>query len=386
MAQDIPFVPRFYIDEIQYMKALGLLKFEEGGNVGLGNTEGLYGLEDFDYRDASKLFNFNPTDYFHMNTQGGDWLSGTDKFSISMPTIFKNEGDFEQRKYFAVLGHNFKDADMSFQVSSHFPNRDEDDDEVLDLTLISDQTTEIINSLAWAPDYPQSYAYNGFSIDELTTKPSDNIEFRMSYNQVNIMRKFGIGAISFGSIFDLSISPDLNLRMSYEYGVDEKESRSGSTLSNVRWWQKPLWVDQGAWELDEDGESKYFTEERDLERLKHRRSGRRVYDLTFTFMTGDELLATNPNLSTTSFVSGDLSDNGSDVFDNHITLFSDNSFYSQVVHKTLGFSIPFIFQPNKDSNNPQDFMLAKIDSKKGWELEQIAPSLFRTKLRIKEVW
>ena len=71
--------------------------------------------------------------------------------------------------------------------------------------------------------------------------------------------------------------------------------------------------------------------------------------------------------------------------DDILTLYNDNSIFSQLVQKTAGFSIPFIFQPNKNYARPDGFMYAVIDQN-SIEIEQIGVNLFRTSLRIKEVW
>ena len=65
---------------------------------------------------------------------------------------------------------------------------------------------------------------------------------------------------------------------------------------------------------------------------------------------------------------------------------NDNSFFAQVVHKTMGFHLPFIFQPNSDYCKPDGFMLARVDSRSGFKLSQIAPDLWKCNLVIKEIW
>ena len=47
--------------------------------------------------------------------------------------------------------------------------------------------------------------------------------------------------------------------------------------------------------------------------------------------------------------------------DDILTLYNDNSIFSQLVQKPAGFSIPFIFQPNKNYARPDGFMYAVID-------------------------
>jgi len=180
--------------------------------------------------------------------------------------------------------------------------------------------------------------------------------------------------------------------MSYEYGVKSKETQYGSTTTNIEWTTKPTWNGRPAWELYSsiDTDSAYQIEKD----LAWRKSGRRVYDLLFTFLDSDDMLATSSVINNedqldadifTGDSSGALTDNGIDVVDNNINIKTDNSFYAQVVHKTMGFALPFIFQPNKNYAKPDGFMFAKIDEK-DFSLEQLAPDLWRVKMKIKEVW
>ena len=75
---------------------------------------------------------------------------------------------------------------------------------------------------------------------------------------------------------------------------------------------------------------------------------------------------------------GDL--NASNLLDK--TILTDDNFYSQVIHKTNGGQLPFIFQPNKDDNT--NFAIAKIDS--GFTFEQVANGVYNVKMTIREVW
>ena len=127
--------------------------------------------------------------------------------------------------------------------------------------------------------------------------------------------------------------------------------------------------------------------------------------LSFSFLSDDDVFATNPNVTTAGMQDGLFSGDkisytpedsnntnlqlvGSSSItgtDDILTLYNDNSIFSQLVQKTAGFSIPFIFQPNKNYARPDGFMYAVIDQN-SIEIEQIGVNLFRTSLRIKEVW
>ena len=66
-------------------------------------------------------------------------------------------------------------------------------------------------------------------------------------------------------------------------------------------------------------------------------------------------------------------------------IFSDNSFISLVVNKTLGFTLPFIFQPDKNNNSPDQFCMAKIDAK-SFKMTQTSFRKYTVSMTIREVW
>jgi hypothetical protein len=62
-----------------------------------------------------------------------------------------------------------------------------------------------------------------------------------------------------------------------------------------------------------------------------------------------------------------------------------NDFYSQVIHKTNGGQLPFIFQPDKDNYNPDQFAICRLDMK-SFQYEQVANNVYNVKLKIRECW
>ena len=64
-------------------------------------------------------------------------------------------------------------------------------------------------------------------------------------------------------------------------------------------------------------------------------------------------------------------------------IISDDNFYSQVIHKTNGGQLPFIFQPNKDDDT--NFAICKFDQN-SFSFQQTAPNLYSVKMKIREVW
>lgn len=381
MARDIPFKPRFFIDHLQFLKHTGIIgAFDSNINDNIQVVDNT-GADFFTNENAMKLFDFNPTN--HINLPYSEYnlqnLNGSE-IRVKFNTGLKKSSDWEGRWYIATLGHNFYSTNAKIRANFAV--------EQGPLQPNGVWATEIINGM-------NPINYNGFSIEEITVKPQDDdyakwINFSIFNRQSDIdLGDINLGAISFGKIFDLSISSDMKMSMSYEYGFDTKTSRNGAYLSNSRWFQKPLFAGFPAFEL---------SKEESVDAIGFRKSGRRVYDLSFTYLSGDETLATSGVLDGTTLegylfegdTSGDLTDTDTDnniasVHEANINIMNDNSIYSQIVHKSMGFQLPFIFQPDTRYSKPDGFMLARVDEK-DFQVEQLMPDLYRIKMKIEEIW
>ena len=101
------------------------------------------------------------------------------------------------------------------------------------------------------------------------------------------------------------------------------------------------------------------------------RSGRRVWNLEFSYMDDGDLWGSNQSLLTSTT----FQDN----------LLTDLNFFSQVWHKTLGGTIPFIFQPNANDNNPSQFAICRLRNN-SLKATQPAFNVYDISVVIEEVW
>ena len=205
----------------------------------------------------------------------------------------------------------------------------------------------------------------GFSIAKLDVMPTV-----ISFDSGNA------GSILLGTFFEFSHSPDLNLSLSYEYGgIKETTTKGGSTLTNAFYTKPPKWTDTlGAWELGGTA--------------AHAKSGRRVWDLSFSYLQDSDMFPMLSSLNpyeSTSATEEVYSDNPETNWHIGETLLDDNTFYSQVIHKTNGGQLPFIFQPDNNNNNPDGFAICKFDMD-SFEFSQVANGVYNIKLKIREVW
>ncbi len=165
------------------------------------------------------------------------------------------------------------------------------------------------------------------------------------------------GSVLLGTYYDFPTSPDLNLSLSYEYdGVTEITTKGGSTLTNANYVKPPNWGTLGAWEFG-GGNPKIS------------RSGRRVWNISFSYMADSEVFPTNLALT-----NNDTNNSTTDTLLQEDTL-------QRAIHLTNGH-LPFIFQPNIDE---KVFAIAKFDQR-SFNFTQKAPNIYSVSLKIREIW
>ena len=237
--------------------------------------------------------------------------------------------------------------------------------------------------------------FSGFSIstfDDNDISPNNDTWLRAIINQENVPEDSPlptIGAVSMGNFYDFSHSADLRLSLSYDYsGTKTIETKGGASLSNSFWSKPPMWGDLGAWELKKpDVENDPTTEEDETLTVaqanqKLSRSGRRVWDLSFSYLSQEDTFPKYNQLTTLATDDEPTGYTGETDTSRVNILPSSDDFYSQVIHKTNGGQLPFIFQPNKDDNTL--FAICKLDS--DFKFDQVANGVYNCKIRVREIW
>ena len=312
------------------------------------------------------------TPRFYVNAL--EWLKVNGKLSYSIPqyntlpvtpvtydignsAVTIPDGTLSTKSFVAILGHNFGNVweynDIAYKITS-------------DAGDWSD-TISVINgsSDVW---------HNGFSISTFNgTGMYTDLFFDHTSSGSYIPT---ISSILIGNYYEMPHSPDLNLSISYEYdGVDQITTKGGSTLTNTRYSKPAKWGDMGAWDLG--------GYEADLGYIG--RSGRRIFDLSFSYLDDGDALGLNQNIGISVWGVQDANDYDDDDIDTYYAynILTDDSFYTQVVHRTNGGTIPFIFQPDKDDIS--NFAICVMDQK-SIQFQQTAPGLYSVKLKLREVW
>ena len=319
--------PRFYIDSGLYQQSIGAWTPED---------------------DQVSLLQLNPTNIMEAPTN-----------DIAIPRI-------SPIRYVAFLGHN---------GGSYYPawgTNIEDDIETAENESQADVDgfAEVVNMNGYN-DEPE--AHSGFSIGTFNDSEDATVMKAVIANE-----EATLGAVSIGNYYDMPHSPDLNLKLSYEYdGVETIQTKGGATLSNASYTKPADWGDRGAWQLgDVEGVP-----------ISNLRSGRRVWDLSFSYLSDSDIF---PSVAAvTNYEAGDsfVQDNPQDN-----TLLEGTDFFSAVWNKTLAGHLPFIFQPDggggvagEGNFNPDQFCIARFVGN-SLQYDQVANNVYNIKLKIRESW
>ena len=201
------------------------------------------------------------------------------------------------------------------------------------------------------------------------------------------------GSAVIGTYYEMTKSANLSLTLSYDYGgTKEMIARNGATFSNTFYHRPPKWTNDsfdyqiGAWELDKF----YFasTEFPSGAEQNLARSGRRTWDLRFSYLDDSDVWGSNQSVNYFRLDQSDtalLDDGDYTLGVYNYNILSDDNFFSQVWHKTLSGTLPFIFQPDKDNYNPDQFAIARF-KQNSLKVTRSAFSVYDIFVSIEEVW
>ncbi len=242
--------------------------------------------------------------------------------------------------------------------------------------------TEVVNMNPYHGYNNSGSGYNGFTIMIHNVVPSS---LPMSYydtsNNSWPAAELHIGSLVLGTFYDMPHSPDLKLTMTREMdGVKRVRTKGGNDLIDHKYTKPAPWGVLGAWEL---GGSPKLS-----------RSGRRIWDLSFSQLQDGDMFPEVSNITTheastpEGYTYPSYSDYGTNPYEWGLLQqngWGNNNFYGEVIHRTNGGQLPFIFQPDSSNNNPDGFAICKFDMNT-FKFEQVANGVYNIKVKIREVW
>ena len=294
MAYNSVATPRFYVDELQYVKSIGLdveqLYLNNGYPYPLeGDGDSRTILTDPD------LFTFTPEiqkNVLHLKIllEGApDWVF-TNQMYWYIPNITEGHlvEDENIGRYVAMLNHDLGDRELKLFHKWIEP------DYVWE-GWDTDEKSEILNM----DDSDGKVSLNGSTIFKLQDNPSTESKFRIMGVRIEDFPSFisgqranemNLGTLSYGIYYDMTVNPDLNLTMEMEFkGYNSFETLNGSTLTRT--------INPGStWWYDVSGNRKdpwYVGESSGISKANRRR----VWSLGFSYISDKDLLSSNPTSS-----------------------------------------------------------------------------------------
>ena len=376
--------PRFYIDQIQYLRSIGF-DFERA-YLDEGFTEEFINNGENTKHSIiqdSEVFTFEPT--MQKNIISNNGIGSPDDFLYwVVPTGYLTPPELDSSnigRYVAFLNHDIGSRNFRAWFNwFNYSNASEQDPSKDSIINFEYSTHQIYN--------------NGFSIFELKKDGDafnpDN-EYKnmarigvakieeLSNDQVN---EVNIGALSWGIYYDMPHSPELDVTMTIENdGYDAITTQGGAHLTNIRYNGAPMWeridgTEVPPWTIGEPT-------------AVGRRRGRRVWSMNFKYLSEKDLFASNymSNNYTENPDGYDSADLDTDADNNEVfyyNLDNDNSFHAQVLNK-IGNGQRFIFQPDNTNNNPDQFAICQLDQD-SLNIKQVANGVYDISLKIIEVW
>ena len=310
------------------------------------------------------------TPVFYMNDV--EWLDslgvismGSDHFRTLPvnPTPFTSQYNnspisMQEKSFFAILGHTFASDGVT---NIYIPGW-------------SSGIADVVN---------HDFGCDGFTITKFNGTGLTNLGIFNQTEPVNI------GSVVIGTYYEMPHSPDLSLTMEREYGgIKTIETKGGASLSNSFYNGSPKWGSLGVWELNDPTPS--FTEDAYLYSGYYNqdlaRSGRRIWNLSFSYLDDGDVFGANQYLGSAEWGNQTNNVDTDDVNDYQYyadNLLTDDNFFSQVIHKTNGGQLPFIFQPDQGDNT--QFAICKFDQD-SFQFKQVAHRVYNMSLKIREVW
>ena len=376
---------RAYFDIVQYAKAIGYVKR-------IWNHSSIPTIDD-----SSSPYDYNPSkvETYVAYSDNDSWNG----HHIGFNCEFKNRNNLNKNfaellkstNYFGVFGHNLHTSPNFRRIGIGFYG--------------SSNSEGIMDEYA-SPLYPLQFngivgtiddTGNGYTISEITGFDSnDDGAFEgvkvYLYSDtagdgayVSGENEFKVGSISVGRFMDFPQSANLNMNIKYNYdGIKSKNTTSGRTITNVRYYKPPDWGPFPRWTHVPSDTLDLSSSTNDdwMKNYDFRTvgaTGRRSWDLSWSFLSKEDVFPRNSEGNMfAQFMDTATGGGGIDV----MSLKNFDNIIGTMMTLTLGGNIPFLFQPDKEK---QDFAYVKID-RKSISIRQSAPELYSVSLKLTEVW
>ena len=342
--------PKLYVSYPLWQYANGALD-SLATNYGVSNEDMIRMIQ----LDPSKRTNLNPVAGEH-NLTTYRIVPEADNFTNVIDSGLWN---FD---FMGILGHNFASAGAKPIIQAG-----NDSGDVVNLS-----TSNIVNhNPTGVPEY------DGWSLFNLDDKPNnDSYKFRFglqsegdSWNETPLI----CNSIIFGKSFTFPQNADLSETITTDYGVKQKQTISGKTISQANWTKVNNWV------TEPFGLTEPYGERGDN---FQRRSGRRSWKISFDSLAPEKVMNQLMMMNSNGWTAQDNHTTQADGVKSEYNINNAVDFYTNVVHRTMGGHLPMMLQINSDDTSPQNFAIVRMGSK--YSITQKSPNLYNISLTLTE--
>ena len=366
---------RVYIDYHQYLKVQGAVD-----NYAVAPASRLESSTGSLYDGA--FSNFNPhkkNNYTVINSPSTDMIQ-----YIFFRTEYKVTPQITNllttTNYYGLLGHNIglagsihncDDIHLKFTDTTGNGGAWYDSNSVNVVGSHSDPR-DIGYSLFTFPSFWEQTSHNNLGNAQLviSNKDSSNAGKWIEGDMLQM------NAFTFGRYFDLPHNADIDVSLGFDFsGITRNKTVSGDTLTQINY-KRPKWGDLRAWtnidltpyqEQGIDPKQALLDQDYSTTGLQ----GRRSWNLSFSYISKDDMFPKNFDGN----MSGDY-----EATTSNFTWDEDSSIVSSWANATLGFTLPFILQVDK---NKQDFAIVKAKAN-SIKVSQQAPMLYKFSITLIE--
>jgi len=322
--------PKIYTDNINWLLTLGKINSSNISVSGLSLASG---------SDKMGLFDMKPS---NLQTITANTLTDTGYITINTGISTDSIVD---NTFVAILGHNFKQAGVKFQI--------EQSDNNFTNTFDVGNQTEVINAT-----YDSGYhtpERNGWSLVTFTDRSGDNDNqywrIRLEPSGSSFTSDIKIGAILLGESILLPQSPDLAIKKKVTFdGVSRQTSVGGQTYANAQY------LSGADWFIDPLNLHTSLTSPDTV-----RKTGRTSLDMSFSYLADTDVYIENSY--------------------NKTNLITGNNISTNLLSKTHGGMIPNLLQYDSSIASATDtdsFLWCRLNNEPSFT--QVANRVWNTSL------
>ena len=247
-----------------------------------------------------------------------------------------------------LLGHNFATQNIAFSLGYG---------DITSPTYMN--ASNIVNF-----NYGGVPEYDGWSLCSLDDTASDYERyFNLTLANPNVVVDCNLGSLLFGKSYEFPQNTTLSTTTKFEYGVKQKTTTSGKTISTANWTKPNNWITEPFGLGPQAGDN------------FQRRSGRRSWKMSFDSLAPDKVMNQNMMMNDNNYTYQDNHEEGASDNTSLYNINNSTDFYTNVIHKCINNHLPLVLQIDKNDNSPSGFAIVRIKSK-SYQVKQKSPNLY----------